>query len=51
MCQSCVDIDKRLEKFRALLHRTTGPAEIERINRQIIHLYGERIRLHLNEES
>jgi hypothetical protein len=34
MCQSCVDIDKRIDKFRALLGRTTDPAEIERINRQ-----------------
>lgn len=51
MCQSCVDIDKRIEKFRKSLRRTTDPAEIERIDRQIIHLYGERIRLHRNEES
>jgi hypothetical protein len=51
MCQSCVDIDKRLDKFRALLRKGTDPAEVERINRQIIHLYGERIRLHRNEES
>ena len=51
MCQSCVDIDKRIDTFRELLRRTTDPAEIERINRQIIHLYGERLRLHRNEES
>jgi hypothetical protein len=51
VCQSCVDIDKRIDKFRALLRKATDPAEIERINRQIIHLYGERIRLHRNEES
>jgi hypothetical protein len=51
MCQSCVEIDKRIDKFRALLRRTTDPAEIERINRQIIYLYGERLRLHRNEES
>ena len=30
---------------------TTDHAEIERINREIIDLYGERIRLHRNEES
>jgi hypothetical protein len=51
MCQSCVDIDKSIDKLRALLGRTTDPAELERINRQIIHLYGERLRLHRNEES
>ena len=51
MCQSCVDIDKRIDTFRELLRRTTDPAEIERINRQIIHLYGERVRLHRNQES
>ena len=51
MCQSCVDIDKRIGMIRALLRRTTDPAEVERINRQIIDLYGERLRLHRNEDS
>ena len=51
MCQSCVEIDKRIDKFRALLRGTTDHAEIEHINREIIDLYGERIRLHRNEES
>jgi hypothetical protein len=51
VCQSCIDIDNRIDKFRALLHKATDPAEIERINRQIIDLYGERLRLHRNEES
>jgi hypothetical protein len=51
MCQSCIEIDKRIDKSRATLRRTTDPDDIERTNRQIIQLYGDRVRLHLNEES
>ena len=35
MCQSCVEIDKRVERIRELLRSTANPAEIERINRLI----------------
>jgi hypothetical protein len=46
MCQSCVEIDKRVEQHRELLRSTTDPAEIERINRLISKLYADRVQLH-----
>lgn len=48
MCQSCIEIDKQIEQYRELLRSTTDATEIERINRLIAHLYGERVRLHQN---
>jgi hypothetical protein len=50
MCQSCVEIDKRVERLRELLRSTTDPAEIERIKRLIAALYMDRVRLHQNPE-
>lgn len=50
MCQSCIDIDKRIEKLRESLLSTTDPAEVERVNRLIYELYGERVRKHKNPE-
>jgi len=41
MCQSCIEIDKRIERHRDLLRSTTDPAEIERINRLIEKLYAD----------
>jgi hypothetical protein len=51
MCQSCVDINKRVERHRELLRSTTDPAEIERIKRLIARLYADRVRLHQNPEN
>jgi hypothetical protein len=51
MCQSCVEIDKRVERLRELLRSTTDPAEIERIKRLIAALYMDRVRLHQNPEQ
>jgi hypothetical protein len=48
MCQSCVEIDKRIERYRELLRSTTDPAEIERINGLIAKLYADRVGLHQN---
>lgn len=50
MCQSCLEIDKRVERHRELLRSTTEPAEIERIKRLISALYAERARLHQSPE-
>jgi len=50
MCQSCVEIDKRVERLRELLRSTTDPAEIERIKRLIAELHADRVRLHQNPE-
>ena len=50
MCQSCVEIDKRVEQHLKLLHLTTDPAEIARIERLISELYADRVRLHQNPE-
>jgi hypothetical protein len=51
MCQSCVEIDKRVERHRQLLRSTTDPVEVERINRLIAKLYAERVGLHQNPEN
>jgi|HubBroStandDraft_1064217.scaffolds.fasta_scaffold895988_1 hypothetical protein len=51
MCQSCIDIDKRIDQFRQLVRSTTDPLEIERINRLIAELYGERVRSHQNPQK
>lgn len=51
MCESCVEIDKRIEKQRRALRRVTDPAEIERTNRLILQLYADRVRLHRNVEN
>jgi hypothetical protein len=45
MCQSCVEIDKRVERHLELLRSTTDPTEIERIKRLISELYADRVRL------
>ena len=50
MCQSCVEIDKRVERLRELSRSTTDPAEIERIKRLIAELHADRVRLHQNPE-
>jgi hypothetical protein len=46
VCQSCVDIDKRIDQLRQLVRSTTDPLEVERINRLIAELYRERVRSH-----
>jgi hypothetical protein len=50
MCQSCVDIDKRVGRHLELLRATSDPTEIERIKRLIAQLYADRVRLHQNPE-
>jgi hypothetical protein len=50
MCQSCVEIDERVERQRELLRSTTDLAKIDRINRLIAKLYLDRVRLHKNPE-
>jgi hypothetical protein len=50
MCESCVDIDKRIEKLQQSLRSTTDLLETERINRLIAELYRDRVRLHKNPE-
>jgi len=51
MCQSCVEIDNRVERHLELLRSTTDPAEIERIKRLISELYADRARLHQSPEK
>jgi len=51
MCQSCLEIDKRVERHLELLRSTTDPAEIERIKRLISELYSDRARLHQSPEK
>ena len=51
MCQSCVEIDKRVERHLDELRSTTDPAEIEGIKRLISQLYADRVRLHQNPDT
>jgi hypothetical protein len=51
MCQSCLEIDKRVERYRQLQRSTADPVEVERINLLIARLYAERVRLHQNPEK
>jgi hypothetical protein len=51
MCQSCIDIDKEIERYKDLLRWITSPVEVERINQLIAKLYGDRVRLHRNPEK
>jgi K+/H+ antiporter YhaU regulatory subunit KhtT len=46
MCESCVVIDERIEQYRQLLRSTADSLERGRINRLIMELYVERVRLH-----
>jgi len=48
MCESCVVIDERIEQYRQLLRSTADSLEGGRINRLIMELYAERVRLHRN---
>ena len=50
MCQSCVEIDKRINLLRDQINSTADIAEVERITRLIRELYADRVRLHRNEE-
>jgi hypothetical protein len=43
MCQSCVEIDKRVERHCELSRSTTDTAEIERVNRLISKLRADRV--------
>lgn len=51
MCESCVEIDARIDLHRELLRATTDPSERGRINRLITELYAERVRLHRNPDD
>jgi hypothetical protein len=50
MCESCIDIDKRIEQLRKSLGPTTDLSEIERIHLAIAELYRERVRSHQNPQ-
>ena len=52
MCQSCVDIDERIERYRQQLRSMPlTKSEIERINRLIAELYVDRVRFHRSPEQ
>ena len=50
MCQSCVEIDKKVEHYHELLRSTRDQEEIELIGRMIAKLYDDRVLLHRNPE-
>jgi predicted nucleic acid-binding Zn-ribbon protein len=51
MCQSCIEIDKRIERYREALRSITDQAEIERLNRLITELYRDRVWSHRNPDE
>ena len=50
MCESCIEIDRRIEQYRQLLPLAILPSEREIIDRLIERLRGERTRLHENPQ-
>jgi len=50
MCESCVEIDQKIEHHRELRRSIRDLKEIERINRLIAKLYVDRVMLHRNPE-
>jgi hypothetical protein len=50
MCESCQEIDKRIEVHQQSLRSITDPSEIERIKQLIANLYLDRVRFHRNPE-
>jgi regulator of sirC expression with transglutaminase-like and TPR domain len=51
MCQSCVDMDKLVERLREQLQSIADPAERERAARLIAELYADRVRFHQNPDT
>jgi hypothetical protein len=50
MCESCTEIDKRIEQYRHLLPLAILPADREIIDRLIERLREERTRSHENPQ-
>jgi hypothetical protein len=50
MCQSCIEIDNRIEEHRKRL-KTADASEIKRVNELIAQLYAERVRSHQNPQD
>ena len=48
MCESCLEINKRIEQYRQLLPLNLHPKEREYIDRVVGTLDRERVRLHEN---
>jgi hypothetical protein len=48
MCESCLEIDKRIEQYRQLLPLSLHASEREHIIRVVGKLDRERVRLHEN---
>jgi hypothetical protein len=50
MCESCIEIDKRVERLQQSLRSTEDASKIESINLTIAQLYQDRVRLHQNPQ-
>jgi hypothetical protein len=50
-CQSCIEFDKQIEKYRLLLVSASDPAEIDRMKQVIGELYADRVRLYRTPKS
>jgi hypothetical protein len=51
VCQSCIDIDKRIDEYRQALRSTTDLTAIDRIRQTIAQLYADRVRFHQNPQA
>jgi hypothetical protein len=51
MCESCVEIDQKIDRHREQLRSMSEAAEIERVNQLIVQLYADRVRLHKSPEK
>ena len=51
MCEKCVEIDKRIERYRRLLSGVGDQVTVERFEKAIAELEAEKIALHPDQEQ
>lgn len=51
MCEKCVEIDKRLERYRRLLLSIADEATVDRAREMIADLESQKVALHSDQEQ
>jgi hypothetical protein len=46
MCENCVEIDKKIERYRRIIHSISDRSTVERSNELIAILEGQKAALH-----
>jgi hypothetical protein len=46
MCEKCAEIDKRIERFKSIVHRFTDPEMVEGLTHRIDELEAQKAALH-----